>query len=71
MTKDKRELSEEEVKELLEKKKLDKKKKRVENLLRNYKTNKARLKILELGIVNYQDNTLNGIDYTSDISSNF
>lgn len=60
-TKDKKELE-----ELLEKKKLDKKKKRVENLLRNYKTNKARLKILELGLVNYQDRTLNGIDYSSD-----
>jgi hypothetical protein len=55
-----------ELEELLEKKKLDKKKKRVENLLRNYKINKSRLKILELGLVNYQDRTLNGIDYSID-----
>lgn len=54
------------LKELLEKEKSDEKKKRVENLLRNYKTNKARLKILELGLVNYQDSTLNGIDYSID-----
>ena len=45
---------------------MTKDKREVENLLRNYKQNKSRLRIIELGMVNYQDRTLNGIDYSSD-----
>ena len=44
---------------------MTKDKKYIEYLLRNYKKNKARLRILELGIVNEQDNIINGIDYSA------
>lgn len=43
---------------------MTKDKKYVEYLLRNYKRNKSRLKILELGLINEQDNVINGIDYS-------
>lgn len=39
---------------------MTKDKKYIEYLLRNYKKNKARLRILELGMVNEQDNIING-----------
>lgn len=38
----------------------------VEGLLRNYKKNKSRIKILELGLVTDDDYTLKGIDYSKD-----
>ncbi|HSQ89025.1 hypothetical protein, partial [Romboutsia sp.] len=38
----------------------------IENLLRSYKKNKARLRILELGHVSDIDNVLGGIDYSKD-----
>lgn len=38
----------------------------VEGLLRNYKKNKSRIKILELGLVTDDDYTLEGIDYSKD-----
>ena len=41
-------------------------KKYIENLLRSYKKNKARLRILELGHVSDIDNVLGGIDYSED-----
>lgn len=40
-------------------------KKYIENLLRRYKRNKARLSILEKGLVSDEDNILGAIDYTS------
>ena len=42
-------------------------KKYIENLLKNYKRNKSRLRILELGWINEQDNILNAIDYSRDV----
>lgn len=45
---------------------MTKDRKYIENLLKNYKRNKSRLRILELGRVNEQDNILNGVDYSSD-----
>lgn len=39
----------------------------VEGLFRNYKRNKSRLRILELGLVNDGDNYLNGIDYSREV----
>lgn len=38
----------------------------VEGLLRNYKKNKSRIKILELGLVTDDDYTIEGIDYSKD-----
>lgn len=38
----------------------------IEGLLRNYKKNKSRIKILELGLVTDDDYTLEGIDYSKD-----
>ena len=38
----------------------------VEGLLRNYKKNKSRIKILELGLVTDDDYTLGAIDYSKD-----
>ena len=38
----------------------------IENLLRNYKKNKSRIKILELGIVTDDDFTVGAIDYSKD-----
>ena len=38
----------------------------VENLLRNYKKNKSRIKILELGMVTDDDYTIGAIDYSKD-----
>lgn len=38
----------------------------IEGLLRNYKKNKSRIKILELGLVTDNDYTLEGIDYSKD-----
>ena len=38
----------------------------IENLLRNYKKNKSRIKILELGIVTDDDFTINAIDYSKE-----
>ena len=38
----------------------------VEGLLRNYKKNKSRIKILELGLVTDDDYTLSAIDYSKD-----
>lgn len=46
---------------------MTKDKKYIEYLLRNYKKNKARLRILELGLVNEQDNIINGIDYSREV----
>lgn len=40
-------------------------KKYIENLLRRYKRNKARLSILEKGLVSEDDDVLGAIDYTS------
>ena len=40
-------------------------KKYIENLLRRYKRNKARLSILEKGLVSDDDDILGAIDYTS------
>ena len=42
-------------------------KKYIEYLLKNYKRNKSRLRILELGWINEQDNILNAIDYSRDV----
>lgn len=39
----------------------------VEGLLRNYKKNKARLRILELNKLSYEDNELRGIDYSREV----
>ena len=41
-------------------------KKYIEYLLRNYKKKKSRLRILNLGLINEDDNILNGIDYSKD-----
>ena len=38
----------------------------IENLLRNYKKNKSRIKILELGIVTDDDFTISAIDYSKE-----
>ena len=38
----------------------------IENLLRNYKKNKSRIKILELGLVTDDDYTIGAIDYSKD-----
>ena len=38
----------------------------IEGLLRNYKKNKSRIKILELGLVTDDDYTLGAIDYSKD-----
>ena len=40
--------------------------KELASLFRNYKRNKARLRILELGLVSDDDYTLGSIDYSSD-----
>ena len=45
---------------------MTKDKKYIEYLLRNYKKKKSRLRILNLGLINEDDNTLNGIDYSKD-----
>ena len=45
---------------------LTKDKKYIEYLLRNYKKKKSRLRILNLGLINEDDNILNGIDYSKD-----
>ena len=45
---------------------LTKDKKYIEYLLRNYKKKKSRLRILNLGLINEDDNVLNGIDYSKD-----
>ena len=37
----------------------------IEGLLRNYKKNKSRIKILELGLVTDDDYTLGAIDYSN------
>ena len=44
-------------------------KKYIENLLRRYKRNKARLSILEKGLVNEDDDILGAIDYTSKLKT--
>ena len=46
---------------------LTKDKKYIEFLLRNYKKNKSRLRILELNMVNEQDNIINGVDYSREV----
>ena len=38
----------------------------IENLFRNYKKNKSRIKILQLGYITDDDFTLGGIDYSKD-----
>jgi len=38
----------------------------IENLLRNYKKNKSRIKILNLGMVTDDDFTISGVDYSKD-----
>lgn len=38
----------------------------IENLLKNYKKNKSRIKILELGLVTDDDFTIGAIDYSKD-----
>ena len=38
----------------------------IEDLLRNYKKNKSRIKILNLGIVTDDDFTVSGVDYSKD-----
>ena len=45
---------------------MTKDKKYIEYLLRNYKKKKSRLRILNLGLINEDDNILNGIDYSND-----
>ena len=45
---------------------MTKDKKYIEYLLRNYKKKKSRLRILNLGFINEDDNILNGIDYSKD-----
>lgn len=39
----------------------------VEGLLRNYKKNKSRLRILELNMLSSEDNELRGIDYSREV----
>ena len=38
----------------------------IENLLRNYKKNKSRIKVLELGLITDDDYTIGAIDYSKD-----
>ena len=38
----------------------------IENLFRNYKKNKSRIKILNLGMVTDDDFTVSGVDYSKD-----
>ena len=38
----------------------------IENLLRNYKKNKSRIKVLELGLITDEDYTIGAIDYSKD-----
>ena len=38
----------------------------IENLFRNYKKNKSRIKILNLGMVTDDDFTITGVDYSKD-----
>lgn len=38
----------------------------IENLLRNYKKNKSRIKVLELGLITNEDYTIGAIDYSKD-----
>ena len=38
----------------------------IENLFRNYKKNKSRIKILQLGYITDDDFTINGVDYSKD-----
>ena len=45
---------------------MTKDKKYIEYLLRYYKKKKSRLRILNLGLINEDDNILNGIDYSKD-----
>ena len=45
---------------------MTKDKKYIEYLLRNNKKKKSRLRILNLGLINEDDNILNGIDYSKD-----
>lgn len=45
---------------------MTKDKKYIENLFRNYKKNKARLKMLELGLVSDEDHVIGAIDYSKD-----
>ena len=45
---------------------MTKDKKYIEYLLRNYKKKKSRLRILNLGLINEDDNILNGVDYSKD-----
>ena len=42
------------------------KNKYIENLFRNYKKNKSRIKILNLGMVTDDDFTISGVDYSKD-----
>ena len=44
-------------------------KKYIENLLRRYKRNKARLSILEKGLVSEDDDILGAIDYTAKLKT--
>ncbi|MGL5380691.1 hypothetical protein [Clostridium sp.] len=45
---------------------MTKDKKYIENLFRNFKKNKARLKMLELGLVSDEDHVIGAIDYSKD-----
>ena len=38
----------------------------IENLFRNYKKNKSRIKILQLGYITDDDFTISGVDYSKD-----
>ena len=38
----------------------------IENLFRNYKKNKSRIKILRLGYITDDDFTISGVDYSKD-----
>ena len=38
----------------------------IEDLLRNYKKNKSRIKVLELGLITDDDFTVGAIDYSKD-----
>ena len=38
----------------------------IENLFRNYKKSKSRIKILQLGYITDDDFTINGVDYSKD-----
>ena len=38
----------------------------IENLFRNYKKNKSRIKILQLGYITEDDFTISGVDYSKD-----